>query len=305
MTAAVRLGAAYGPADLAVGKDAVWVSSEFGGTVARIDPALQPPKVVEKLGVGNRPQGLAMVDGALWVGIADTGAHHRGGTLRIDQPAKVFRRDVDPALSYWPFSSQLINLTNDGLTAFRRQGGIAGATVVANLAEVLPTPSDGGRRYVFRLRRGITYSTGEPVLPSHIRFGLERSVRQQEVAVDLFDSIRGVRACSRKRCDLSRGIVADDAAGTIVFRLTEPDADLPYKLAMPFAVALPPSMGATAPTRRALPATGPYLISQFEPDRSLRLERNPGFRSWSATARPDGYADAIVAPLRRRQRSRP
>jgi peptide/nickel transport system substrate-binding protein len=294
VTAAVRLGAAFGPADLAIGEDAVWVSSEFGGTVARIDPALEPPNVT-KLGVGNRPQGLAMVDGALWVGIADTGARHRGGTLRLEEPYTMPRRDLDPALSYWVRGWQFLNLTNDGLTAFRREGGVGGGEVVANLAEVLPTPSGGGRRYEFRLRPGIAYGTGEPVLPSHIRFGIERAVRQRETAADLFDSIRGVRACSRKRCDLSRGIVADDAAGTIGIRLAEPDADLLYKLALPFAVALPPSVGLAAPARRPLPATGPYRVAEFRPPRLLRLERNPGFRSWSATAHPDAYPDAIVA----------
>ena len=134
-----------------------------------------------------------------------------------------------------------------------------------------------------------------PCSPSHIRFGIERSVRQQETAADLFDNIRGVRACSRKRCDLSRGVVADDAAGTIVFRLAEPDPDLLYKLALPFAVALPPSVGFAVPARRPLPTTGPYRVAEYERPRLLRLERNPGFRSWSATAHPDGYPDAIVA----------
>jgi YVTN family beta-propeller protein len=295
VTATVPVGAADGPADLAVTREAVWVSSELGGSVARIDPALAPPRVVEKLSLGNRPQGLAVVDGALWVGVADTGAHHRGGTLRVEEALGMPRRDMDPALSYWVMGWKLLNLTNDGLTAFRRQGGIGGAEVVANLAEVLPTPSDGGRTFAFRLRRGIEYSTGEPVLPSHIRFGLERSVRQRGVAAELFGSIRGVRACTPERCDLSRGILADDTAGTIVFRLAEPDADLLYKLALPFAVALPPSVGIAAPARRALPATGPYRVAEYKPPRFVRLERNPGFRSWSATAHPDGYPDAIVA----------
>jgi YVTN family beta-propeller protein len=297
VTATVAVGANDGPADLAVTKEDVWVSSEHDGTVARIDPALEPPRVIEKLPVGNRPQGLAVVDGALWAGVADTGARHQGGTLRIAETLGMPRRDIDPALSYWGVGWRLLNLTNDGLTAFRREGGVGGAEVVANLAETLPTPSDGGRTFAFRLRRGIAYSTGEPVLPSHIRFGIKRSVRQRErgAAAEIFSSIRGVRGCTAKRCDLSRGILADDATGTIVFRLAEPDADLLYKLALPFAVALPPSVGLAAPARRSLPATGPYRVADFEPPRFLRLERNPGFRSWSTIAHPRSFPDAIVA----------
>jgi peptide/nickel transport system substrate-binding protein len=41
------------------------------------------------------------------------------------------------------------------------------------------------------------------------------------------------------------------------------------------------------------PGTGPYRITAFTPGRSVRLERNPRFRSWSGDARPDGFADAI------------
>ena len=294
VTALVPVGVDDGPADLAVTEEAVWVSSEFGGTVARIDPA-RPQAGVVKLRVGNRPQGLAVVDGALWVGIADTGARHRGGTLRLESAFKMPWTELDPSTSYGTEGWELLGLTNDGLTGFRRQGGGDSAALVANLAVALPTPSEGGRRYAFRLRRGTRYSTGEPVRASDVRFAIERALRHHAAAPGLFAGIRGARACTPKRCDLSRGIVTDDAAGTVVFRLTEPDSDLLTKLARPFAAVLPPSAGVAAPAKRALPATGPYVIAEFKPGRFVRLERNPRFKSWSRAARPDGYPDAITA----------
>jgi peptide/nickel transport system substrate-binding protein len=296
VTAVVPVGDNDGPADLAVTEEAVWVSSEFGGTVARIDPA-HPEAGVEKLGVGNRPQGLAVVDGALWIGVADTGARHRGGTLRLEYTGPMPWTELDPSTSYSTEAWELLGLTNDGLTGFRRQGGGDSAALVANLAVALPTPSEGGRRYAFRLRRGTRYSTGEPVRASDVRFAIERALRHHAAAPVLFAGIRGARACTPKRCDLSRGIVTDDAAGTVVFRLTEPDSDLLGKLARPFAAVLPPSAGVAAPAKRALPATGPYVIAEFKPGRFLRLERNPRFKSWSSAARPDGYPDAITARL--------
>ena len=294
VTELIAVGADDGPADLAVTEEAVWVSSEFGGTVARIDPARPQAGVVGKLRVGNRPQGLAEVDGALWVGIADAGARHRGGTLRLEYTVKVSWNDLDPSTSYSGVGYELLGVTNDGLTGFRRQGG-GGATPVPNLAVALPAPSEGGRRYVFRLRRGARYSTGEPVRASDVRFAIERALRHHAAAPALFGSVRGARACTPKRCELSRGIVADDAAGTVVFRLTEPDGDLLTKLALPFAAVLPRSAGVAAPAKRGLPATGPYMITDIEPGRFVRLERNPRFRSWSRAARPDGYPDAITA----------
>ena len=153
--------------------------------------------MVEKLRVGNRPQGLAVVDGALWVGVADTGARHRGGTLRLEYTLKMGWEELDPSTSYNAAGYELLGLANDGLTGFRRQGGGGGAALVANLAVALPAPSDGGRRYAFRLRRGITYSTGEPVRASDVRFAIERALRHHQGAPGLFASIRGAAPAPR------------------------------------------------------------------------------------------------------------
>jgi ABC-type transport system substrate-binding protein len=288
VTATVPVGRNDGPVSVAVAPRAVWVANEFAGTLTRVDP--KRAVVAKTLTVGSRPQALTVVDGVLWLGASDGGTRRRGGTLSIEWSESVTRSDMDFAVSY----GVAADLTNDGLTGYIRQGGTP--TLAADLAETLPVPSDGGRTYAFRLRRGIRYSTGEPVRPSDVRFVLEREIRNR-YADQLFGAIRGARSCRPGACDLSRGIVTDDRAGTIVFHLTEPDGDLLYKLAMPFAALLPPSVGMKAPTARPLPATGPYRIARLR-KRELRLERNPKFTSWSPTVRPDGYPDAVVLRLR-------
>ena len=97
--------------------------------------------------------------------------------------------------------------------------------------------------------------------------------------------------------------MADDEAGTVVFHLTEPDGDLLYKLALPFAFLLPQSVGMKVPANRLLPATGPYRIVRFDKRHEVRMERNPQFESWSPAVRPDGYPDAVVTrwPVRERK----
>jgi peptide/nickel transport system substrate-binding protein len=196
-------------------------------------------------------------------------------------------------------TSQIITIANDGLTAFRHVGGRAGEAVVPDLAVSVPIPTDGGRTYAFRLRRGVRYSTGATVRAADIRLGLERTLRAGSAGTaGFYTGIVGAQTCSGKHagCDLRRGIVVDDAAGTITFHLTEPDPDFPTKLAMPGAVAVP--AGAERfPAHHALPATGPYLIAGFEPDRFIRLVRNPRFDSWSGAAKPDGYVDEITIRL--------
>jgi YVTN family beta-propeller protein len=285
VTATVALGAADGPSEIAIGGDAVWVSNEFRGAVTRIDP--EAARIAEELEIGHRPLGLAVVGGALWVAVGDTGARHRGGTLRVEYEVAPRREEYDPALGFG-FAS----LTNDGLVGYRRRAGSGGTVLVANLAESVPAPSDGGRTYTFRLRRGLVYSNGEPVAAGDFRFALERALRFG-IAGGYFAAIRGAARCTRERCDLSRGIASDDATRTIVVRLEEPDPDLLYKLALPYASLLPRSIGGALPAEVPLPATGPYRYAEIGA-RTTRLVRNPRFRSWSETARPDGYPDEIL-----------
>jgi YVTN family beta-propeller protein len=290
----VTLGAGDGPADVAVGAGGVWVSNQFAGTIDRIDP--RRGVVVRALKVGNRPQGLAIVGGTLWAGVRAGAAAHRGGALRVLIPTDVrfTRRDIDPATpaAYGAFAQKLLGLTNDGLTAFRRAGGIEGGRVVADLAVALPEPSDGGRTYVFRVRRGVRYSSGAPVRAGDIRRGLERALRSgSPFPGPFYASIVGVAGCIAhpRTCDLSRGIVADDRAATITFHLTAPDPQFLDELALDFAVAVPPGTDRGPP-----PATGPYVLEAGRPPVALRLVRNPYFHVWSSAAKPDGYPDLIT-----------
>jgi hypothetical protein len=240
-SALISVGSQAGPANVAVGAGSVWVSNELAGTIARIDPGRAA--VVKVLRIGNRPQGLAVVDGSLWVGVRAIGAQHRGGTLRILQPAvgagsPPTAAALDPASGYDPWD--ILQLTNDGLVAFRRVGGRQGATVVPDLAASLPELTDGGRTYSFRLRPGIRYSTGAAVQASDIRLGIERVLRAGNLTT-FYSGIRGARRCvaSPPRCDLSSGIEVDDAARTITFHLNRPDPDFLDKLALPTALPFP------------------------------------------------------------------
>jgi peptide/nickel transport system substrate-binding protein len=295
----VALGAGAGPTAIAADDRGAWVSNEFAGTVVRIDR--RRGAIVRTLRVGNRPEGIAVATGALWVGSRATGARHRGGTLRVLSPLTF--RDVwnlDPAVAGGSgLASQLANIAYDGLTAFRRVGGPRGQALLPDLALSLPTSTDHGKTYTFRLHAGVRYSNGEPVRAADIRRGLERTLRAGTAGQgSFFADIVGARTCLRRpaACDVSRGIVTDNAAGTITFHLRTPDPDLPTKLALPSAVPVP--AGTKPYPAPVLPATaGPYLIAGFERNRFIRLVRNPRFRAWSAAAKAGGYPDAINVQL--------
>jgi ABC-type transport system substrate-binding protein/DNA-binding SARP family transcriptional activator/DNA-binding beta-propeller fold protein YncE len=281
VTRTYTFGADDEPVALAVSGGDVWVANRRARTVARIDP--ERTVGTEEFRLGHDPRALAVVDGRLWVAVAATGPGQRGGTLRVDFQGEAdafVPEDYDPATAYTPWGWQVVTATSDGLTTYRRVGGLAGATLLPNLAESLPAPSDGGRTYAFTLRRGVRFSTGRTVRPSDVKRGIERALHTAPRAGGLLDGIASM--------------AADDAGMTLVFRLKRADPDFLYRLAVPFASAVPP--GTPAPPTTVV-GTGPYRIAGYEPGRSIRLERNRFFRPWSALARPDGYPDVIDARL--------
>ncbi len=282
-----------GPAGLSVGLGSVWVCSEFGGSISRIDPARNV--VARSIRVGGRPAGMVASPAGLFVAVRPSGGAHRGGTFtgllygwKVDS--------IDPATSFDAITFGLLSLAYDGLTSFKRVGGSEGTQLVPDLAASLPQPTNGGRSYTFRLRPGVRYSTGEPVRPEDFRRALERTFELRGAGAYFYLRIKGAEACVRRpvHCDLSEGIVADAQARTVTFRLSKPDPELLYKLALPEAFAVPRSAARRPAGRHPLPATGAYVIAGYAPGRRLRFVRNPRFRVWSNAARPSGYPDELV-----------
>jgi YVTN family beta-propeller protein len=288
VTATIPVG--NGPSAIAVGAGGVWVANEYGRSVVSIDPATDT--VVRTVRVGNDPQGLASADGLMWVSAQDSGASHRGGTLAVLQNAQF--GSLDPTgLNGSLAALYSLYMTNDGLTAFKRVGGSGGAHVVPDLAVSLPTPTDGGLTYTFQLRPGIRYSNGQPVRPEDFRRAIQRSLGLGWTIY--YTNIVGGAACVARpaRCDLTRGIVTDDATNTVTFQLVTPDPEFLQQLALWPALAVPAGTPNHDIGSHPMPATGPYMFASDTP-RQVTLVRNPYFREWSHAAQPDGYPDRIV-----------
>ena len=47
-------------------------------------------------------------------------------------------------------------------------GGVAGAKIVPDLATSIPTPTNGGKTYLFHIRKGIKFSNGQTLKPSQM-----------------------------------------------------------------------------------------------------------------------------------------
>jgi peptide/nickel transport system substrate-binding protein len=141
------------------------------------------------------------------------------------------------------------------------------------------------------------------IRPEDFRWAIVRGFKLRAFASsEYYKRIVGGAACVARpaRCDLSRGIVTNDAADTVTFHLVAPDPEFLQRLALMWAFAVPTgtpiekNIGSFVHLPAPPPATGPYKIASYSPTHEVRLVRNPYFREWSHAARPDGYPDQIV-----------
>jgi len=293
----IKVGGA--PAGVVYASHAVWVANGISGTVSRIDPVTGAAQLIR---VGNEPTDLAAAGNAVWATVLPALTSHRGGRLTVIAPQLQHHPPppTDPAVAYDTLPWQMLSMTNDGLVGYRRVTGLAGDQRVPDLATTLPVPADGGRTYVFRLRAGIRYSTGALVRPEDFRRAIERVFvidKKLNPGIPFFYAgIAGARRCEHSPgpCDLARGIVTSDAANTVTFHLTAPDPEFLYKLAFPWAYAVPPGTPDHQISAAQLPATGPYMTKSLVPGHTWTLVRNPRFRPWSPQAQPGGFPDRII-----------
>jgi ABC-type transport system substrate-binding protein len=354
----------HSPVSLAATRDSLWIANRSDGTVSRLDPATN--SVVGLVRVGQAPGTVAAAGpDAVLVGDDDTGSifrlsatgsagarvenlhataaallavdrgvlattvglpsSHRGGVLRIADGDLWWA--MDPAMD----PSNPPTWIWDTLVRYRRTSGSAGFDLVPDLAQSIPRSADGGRTWVFHVRRAIRYSTGVEVRPSDFVLAFERdAVGRFQVGPgngvdpdgrtgaygDGFGGIVGFQACAdrvvheldaeaRRRpskrgplpptsCDLSRGVVPDDAARTVTFHLTEADPDFPRKLTATASAPVPPGTPVNGAWNQPVPGTGPYVMASQTLGKELVERRNPYFHVWSADARPDGNPDEIL-----------
>jgi YVTN family beta-propeller protein len=288
VTATIPVGS--GPNAIVAAGGSIWVANQYSPTVSRIDPR---DNVVRTLHVGGGSTALAAVGGRIWIAVQAL-SQHRGGTLRLLHSEPI---TFDPALQLDVFPLQSDGLTRDPLVTFDHAPGAAGIRLVPDLAINVPAPTDGGTTYTFRLRPGIRYSNGMRVRSADFRRALERVFNLQSDGRDLFGDIIGAGSCMKadtSSCDLSRGIVTDEAARTVSFHLRGPDPYFLDSLTVGgLATPVPPGTPAREPARQPIPGTGPYKIQRAS-SQEIRYVRNPYFHEWSHAAQPDGNPDEIV-----------
>src|SRR3954468_1710326 len=160
------------------------------------------------------------------IGVVATGTSsarttsHRGGTLKL--VAKAAGGSLDPQVNYTLQYWQLYQATYDGLLGFKKSGGSGGFTVVPDLASNLPAPTNGGKTWVFKIRKGIKFSNGQPLTVKDVVASLQRIFKvKSPTSGGFYAGIVGAKACLAKPagCTLKGGVSGNEKARTVTINL--------------------------------------------------------------------------------------
>ncbi len=191
-----------------------------------------------------------------------------------------FRLNTDPPSIDWTLSTdnvskEVIEFLHEGLLVHSLD-----AKVNAAMAESWEV-SNGGKTYTFKLREGLKWSDGQPLIAQHFVDGFERALNPKsacEYAYFLFDLVNAEDYQGGKITDFSKvGIVAKDDR-TVVVNLRNPVA---------FWIFVP-AFWPTYPIRKDVIAThgdkwvdpgkmvsaGLYKLVEYQRDSKVVLEKN-------------------------------
>jgi peptide/nickel transport system substrate-binding protein/oligopeptide transport system substrate-binding protein len=155
--------------------------------------------------------------------------------------------------------------------------------------------SENALRYLFNLRSGVRFSSGRKVTAIDFKYSFERVLDPETRSPNtwIFDKVLGAREYMDGEADEVEGIrVVDDH--TIEIRLSKPFSPFLGLLTMPAAYVVPLEevlhQGKDFSSHPV--GTGPYKLSEWLPNRHLRLERSLDY--FSEPAKVPGIVYRVI-----------
>lgn len=232
-----------------------------------------------------------------------------GGTLRIAGASDVDY--MDPASMYYTLSWTLARgvfrtlVTYPAVADFEEQN-----VLVPDLATDVGTPNADSSEWTFTLKDGIKFGpalggediagvTGEEITSGDIKYALER-VFIPSVGGGYpfyYDIMEGTQDFIDGKADEITGIETPDDK-TIIFHLTEPAGDWPFRMAMPASAPVPAAYAASFDAAKDsdydshVVASGPYYVEEWTPAEQITLQRNTEWDPDTDDVR-EAYVDTV------------
>jgi peptide/nickel transport system substrate-binding protein len=200
---------------------------------------------------------------------------------------------TDPQLSYYVPMWELEYATACKLFNYPDKEAPEGGQVQPEVATGLPVVSKDGKTYVFTIRSGFKFSTGEPVTALSFKRAIERLANPKMASSGsgfAGDVIVGAQDRIDGKASSVSGVTA--AGNKLTIKLLHPAPDLLARLAMPFFQAIDSKTAATIDPQgvNAYASCGPYYIASRTPNRSITLKANKYYKG----SRPHNAAGVQV-----------
>jgi peptide/nickel transport system substrate-binding protein len=209
---------------------------------------------------------------------SDNGGGGGGKGADVAKIGSVLPDSYDPVLLQTNQGNQALQLVYTSLLTYKHAEGAAGNALIPGVAEAMPTVSPDKTTYTFKVRPGLKYSDGSPVLASDFEHTIKRLTYLGGPYSSFVSGIVGVPAYAKAHKpngDIS-GITSDDKTGQIVVKLSKPDSKFLFAIAL---VSSAPTPAAKSPFKASttMPGIGPYTIKIQNPTRQFTLTQTPGF----------------------------
>ncbi len=263
------------PERISPGGGYLWIANTAARTLTRLALATGTKTA---LAARSEPTAVAYRDGLVWTGAGPQAVplpHIAGQELRISTPTQNF--DTDPAHAGGPTSVQYLYATCANLLDYPDSAGRDGTQLRPEIAAAMPTVSNGGRTYTFRIRRGFRFSppSNEPVTAETFRHTIERTLAPSQGHGWPFGAeILGAAAYGAGKARHISGIVVH--GNVLSITLVRPAGDFLKRISMPnFCPA--PIHGPLQRSNGAIPSAGPYYVAASSSEQIVLL-RNPNYR---------------------------
>lgn len=143
--------------------------------------------------------------------------------------------------------------------------------LVPGVAAALPSRSADGRTYALTIDDDARFADGRRVRPSDVEHTIVRVLRMGSPGAPLFLGIVGAEAVLEKRTSDITGVEADEADGTVTFRLARADSTFPYALATSYAGVVPADTPMSDQSTTPPPGAGPYSLAVTRVTRGFAL----------------------------------
>jgi peptide/nickel transport system substrate-binding protein len=222
---------------------------------------------------------------------------------------------MDPSREYYGPAWAVLRAMTRSLLAFPQAPAPIGNEVIPDLASSLPRVSADKLTYTLHIRKGVRFSppVSRAITCADFKYAFERMFSKAGTGGYNFyySVIKGAPQLAAGKAKHLSGVTCPNAS-TIMFKLTEPTGDFPFRLAMPATAPIPNGIAAghDKDYGRYLVSSGPYMwagedaesfahhkpAAGYQPTRSMLLVRNP---NWQRSTDPvhKAYVDRISVTI--------